>query len=68
MSSPRNDFVKNYRVHPMHWLISTQALVRAPLDALPPRGAGRGPPTLTSACFIVVASCVEVNQCVGCTR
>ena len=22
--SPRNDFVKNYRVHPTHWLISTQ--------------------------------------------
>ena len=22
--SPRNDLVKNYRVHPMHWLISTQ--------------------------------------------
>ena len=50
--------MKNYRVHPTHWLISTQALVRAPLDALPPRGAGRGPPTLTSACFIVVASAV----------
>jgi len=25
-SSPRNDLVKNYRVHPTHWLISTQAL------------------------------------------
>ena len=24
--SPRNDFVKNYRVHPTHWLIPTQAL------------------------------------------
>ena len=23
-SSPRNDFVKNCRVHPTHWLISTQ--------------------------------------------
>ena len=23
-SSPRNDLVKNYRVHPTHWLISTQ--------------------------------------------
>jgi hypothetical protein len=23
-SSPRNDFVKNYRVHPTHWLICTQ--------------------------------------------
>ena len=25
-SSPRNDLVKNYRVHPTHWLISTQVL------------------------------------------
>ena len=25
--SPRNDFVKNYRVHPTHWLISTQVLM-----------------------------------------
>ena len=24
MRSPRNDLVKNYRVHPTHWLISTQ--------------------------------------------
>ena len=24
-SSPRNDLVKNCRVHPTHWLISTQA-------------------------------------------
>ena len=24
-SSPRNDLVKNFRVHPSHWLISTQA-------------------------------------------
>ena len=24
-SSPRNDFVKNCRMHPTHWLISTQA-------------------------------------------
>ena len=24
-ASPRNDLVKNYRVHPTHWLISTQA-------------------------------------------
>ena len=23
-SSPRNDFVKNYRVHPTHWLICAQ--------------------------------------------
>ena len=26
MPSPRNDLVKNCRVHPMHWLISTQVL------------------------------------------
>ena len=36
-SSPRNDFVKNYQVHPTHWLISTQVLV--PVGAGPrPRG------------------------------
>ena len=28
-SSPRNDLVKNHRVHPTHWLISTQARTRA---------------------------------------
>ena len=28
-SSPRNDLVKNYRVHPTHWLISTQAATSA---------------------------------------
>ena len=27
-SSPRNDFVKNCRVHPTHWLISTQVQPR----------------------------------------
>ena len=26
-SSPRNDLVKNSRVHPTHWLISTQVLI-----------------------------------------
>ena len=26
-SSPRNDLVKNYRVHPTHWLISTQVVM-----------------------------------------
>jgi len=25
--SPRDDFVKSYRVHPTHWLISTQVLI-----------------------------------------
>ena len=32
-SSPRNDVVKNYRVHPTHWLISTQARTRWPWRA-----------------------------------
>ena len=27
-SSPRNDLVKNYRVHPTHWLIFTQVFAR----------------------------------------
>merc|ERR1711991_835097 len=30
-SSPRNDLVKNYRVHPTHWLISTQVTMAATL-------------------------------------
>ena len=29
-SSQRNDLVKNYRVHPTHWLISTQAARAGP--------------------------------------
>ena len=32
-SSPRNDLVKNCRVHPTHWLISTQVLGSAGLVA-----------------------------------
>jgi hypothetical protein len=28
-SSPRNDLVKNCRVHPSHWLISTQLAAKA---------------------------------------
>ena len=31
--SPRNDFVKNYRVHPTHWLIYTQVATPAADDA-----------------------------------
>ena len=27
-SSPRNDLVKNYQVHPTHWLISTQPVTK----------------------------------------
>ena len=37
-SSPRNDFVKNYRVHPTHWLISTQVLVPVGAGARPGSG------------------------------
>ena len=29
-SSPRNDLVKNCRVHPTHWLISTQPTTLSP--------------------------------------
>ena len=51
-SSPRNDLVKNCRVHPTHWLISTQ------------RGTCRGGGAKLRR---VVDACVEINQCVGCT-
>ena len=37
-SSPRNDFVKNYQVHPTHWLISTQVLVPVGAGARPGSG------------------------------
>ena len=37
-SSPRNDLVKNYRVHPTHWLISTQV----PSDVPPEHWVQRG--------------------------
>ena len=33
-SSPRNDLVKNCRVHLTHWLISTQALARRKLEVV----------------------------------
>ena len=51
-SSPRNDLVENYRVHPRHWLISTQALVLAFQQALlrnPAPGAFHPPPALAPA-------------------
>ena len=35
-SSPRNDFVKNYRVHPTHWLISTQVVTSKLRDRFGP--------------------------------
>jgi len=41
-SSPRNDLVKNYRAHPTHWLISTQA----PTERSPRRTYEPAPPRL----------------------
>ena len=37
-SSPRDDLVKNCRVHPTHWLISTQVKSKAPHDGRPRAG------------------------------
>ena len=37
-SSSRKDLVKNYRVHPTHWLISTQVKSKAPHDGRPRAG------------------------------
>ena len=37
-SSPRNDLVKNCRVHPTHWLISTQALIMLLLEHMARHG------------------------------
>ena len=58
-SSPRNDLVKNCRVHPTHWLISTQLATCCRHVS-----ARRRAETWRQH----VASCVEINQCVGCTR
>ena len=98
--------MKNYRVHPTHWLISTQvkipatleeALVDARLNAQPirapirpginavpaPSGGQRrrlsvalelcGDPSLLfldepTSGLDAVATCVSINQCIGCTR
>ena len=35
-SSPRNDLVENYRVHPTHWLISTQTVTTSGSPRVPP--------------------------------
>ena len=52
-SSPRNDLVKNCRVHPTHWLIYAQVKARAA--------------TIVEVDLLVrVVACVEINQCVGC--
>ena len=51
-SSPRNDFVKNYQVHPTHWLISTQVLV--PVGAGARTGSGLAYP---AAAFYTIIRC-----------
>ena len=65
-SSPSNELVKNHRVHPTHWLIST------PGPTLPPKifevshsGAKRYRPSPSDS---TARTCVEINQCVGCTK
>ena len=55
----KNDLVKNYRVHPTHWLISTQVLT-----ALKSTGKAKAP-RYGATMRAKVAACVEINQCVG---
>ena len=69
-SSPRNDLVKNYRVHPTHWLISTQVLnasgrrafARAYTDSLEGRGGGFvravAPEHVSAALNLVIAALI----------
>ena len=82
-SSPRNDLVKNCRVHPMHWLISTQQpavrlweveasgrvhrIHERQFPRVPKRNT-HGAVLVARALREVVGACVEINQCVGCTR
>ena len=40
-SSPRNDLVKNFRVHPTHWLISTQTATRIGASSTPANSKSR---------------------------
>ena len=40
-SSPRNDLVKNCRVHPTHWLISTQTATRIGASSTPANSKSR---------------------------
>ena len=69
-SSSRNDLVKNYRVHPTHWLISTQVLnasgcrafARAYTDSLEGRGGGFvravAPEHVSAALNLVIAALI----------
>ena len=47
-SSPRNDLVKNCRVHPTHWLVSTQVRSTIPIHDLSQTGAPSSGRTLAS--------------------
>ena len=55
-SSPRNDLVKNCRVHPTHWLISTQVQKHRQHLHKNKMLFGQN----------LVGNCVGINQCVGC--
>ena len=58
-SSPRNDLVKNCRVHPIHWLISTQAS-RVPAEFPRPKYAlAAGRADVSSAARRVPGSAVR---------
>ena len=48
-SSPRNDLVKNYRVHPTHWLISAQVEVMGSPEKEPALTRDMNPFTETGA-------------------
>ena len=47
-SSLRNDLVKNFRVHPTHWLISTQVAAGADLDYMNDRKVFTGLAKMTA--------------------
>ena len=58
-SSPRNDLVKNCRVHPTHWLISTQSLT-----LVSPHLVALGVPSL-SVCWLGTAQIWGSSRCVA---
>ena len=62
--SPRNDLVKNYRVHPTHWLISTQVILALPTDE--PFEGGRlkvwdGRPTVLHEYAMAPGDCIFLD-------
>ena len=61
--SPRHDLVKNCRVHPTHWLISTQAPTRkmSPAPSLTPTAPAALEPTGATALAPTAADGVSVD-------